>query len=356
MRKVNSKNPLLPKAVRKLAPIPAKGPAPQASIALASITVSGRAAPRIITEVRAIGEGRSAAWQVTVSTTDIAALSKPTPFIVRKVRRARYSKASASEVIVTSSHRPPWIAFAPSPRKLRLGIGPKLTLSGKPVQALGVVPPFDNRRVYSDFSYPWGCVCKIQSGKLSGSGVLIGPRHVLTASHVVDWNAGWATVEVQTFDKKFASGSCVASFHAFTQIGNVSPTTVDEDYAVLTLFDRLGDQFGWIGCRTYDAGWDDKPFWRTMGYPSEIGSGRRPTFEEDFHLDEDEFDLGTGRSMTCGADLTKGQSGSPIFGFWGETPRVVAVVSAQEVSGDSNYCAGGSDLPRLIAEVRNAVP
>jgi hypothetical protein len=75
------------------------------------------------------------------------------------------------------------------------------------VNALKVIPPFDNRRVYRDWSYRWGLVCRSTSGALAGSGVLIGPRHVLTASHVIDWNAGWAVVEVQRFDKTFATGS-----------------------------------------------------------------------------------------------------------------------------------------------------
>ena len=47
----------------------------------------------------------------------------------------------------------------------------------------------DGRQTYNDTSYPWGCVCKITnpSGG-TGSGALIGPRHILTASHVLDWN------------------------------------------------------------------------------------------------------------------------------------------------------------------------
>jgi hypothetical protein len=170
----------------------------------------------------------------------------------------------------------------------------------------------------------------------------------------VDWAAGWATVELQAFDKTFTTGSCVIGLHAYTKLNEVRESTIDEDYAVLVLADRLGDQFGWMGSREYDSSWDDETWWYTMGYPAEIANGRRPVFEEDFHLDEDEWDLGSGRAMTCGADLTHGQSGSPIFGFWGPTPYAVAVVSAE--LDDENYCAGGSDLPRLVNEVRNAFP
>ena len=64
----------------------------------------------------------------------------------------------------------------------------------------GVYPPED-RQVYYPSGYPWQCIGKvyawndINAGSPSwwGSGVLIGPRHVLTAGHVVPWDGtAWA--------------------------------------------------------------------------------------------------------------------------------------------------------------------
>ena len=55
----------------------------------------------------------------------------------------------------------------------------------------------DGRRAYYDTTYPWRCLVRIVTPRgWSGSGVLIGPRHVLTASHCVDWTPGWMTVYV----------------------------------------------------------------------------------------------------------------------------------------------------------------
>ena len=48
------------------------------------------------------------------------------------------------------------------------------------------LPP-DRRFVYKDTDYPWRCVGRVVSGSKIGSGVLIGPRHVL-ASHVMNWS------------------------------------------------------------------------------------------------------------------------------------------------------------------------
>jgi V8-like Glu-specific endopeptidase len=311
--------------------------------------ITSPATPTIATEIRPIGRGKSLAWQVTVATPNAEAFREPLQFAAHRVRRAAYQQA-----IVTDTHRPSWVGFSSQPRTLRRFPEAKLYHHGKRVTPLYVTPPQDDRRVYYDWNYPWGLVCWIVSGEGGGSGVLVGPRHVLTASHSIDWNAGWAMVEVQTFDKTFSSGSCVASLHAYTKIGQVTESTLDEDYAVLVLVDRLGDEFGWMGTRTYDSAWDDKPWWYTMGYPDEPFGGRRPVFEKNFSLDEDEFDLGSGRAMTCSADLTYGQSGSPIFGFWGSEAYAVAVVSAE--FENENYCAGGSDLSRLVAQVRKAFP
>ena len=59
----------------------------------------------------------------------------------------------------------------------------------------------DGRRAYYDTTYPWRCLVRIVTPRgWSGSGVLIGPRHVLTASHSVDWTPGWMTVYVMYSD------------------------------------------------------------------------------------------------------------------------------------------------------------
>jgi hypothetical protein len=45
----------------------------------------------------------------------------------------------------------------------------------------------DDRRVFQDTSYPWSAFgrCKTDFGPFSG--VMIGPRHLLTCNHGIDW-------------------------------------------------------------------------------------------------------------------------------------------------------------------------
>jgi V8-like Glu-specific endopeptidase len=282
-------------------------------------------------------------------------LWEPPRFDVQRLPRSRSrDRRAAGANGVTDASRPDWIGFRPEPRGAPRILEPVVRHRGKRLEPISIQGK-DDRRVYQDTRYPWVCVCRITSGNNVGSGVLIGPRHVLTASHVIDWNAGWAVVELHRFDASFVSGSCCSRLTAFTHIGDVEYSTVDEDYAVLTLFERLGDRFGWMGSRTYDSAWDDEPWWRTIGYPGDIAKGIRPVYERDFDLDEEALDYGPARAMTCGADLMKGHSGGPIFAFWPDgKPYVVAVVSAG--GGDDNYCAGGSWLPELVRKAREADP
>jgi V8-like Glu-specific endopeptidase len=220
----------------------------------------------------------------------------------------------------------------------------------------------DDRHVYNDTNYPWGCVCRIVTAIGVGSGVIVGPRHVLTASHIVDWNTnGAGTVEVHRAGPSVSAISAIVRVWYFTKIipPGVDWSEVDEDYAVLITADRIGDRFGWLGVRTYRSRWDDEPYWENIGYADDVAGQMFPIHQRDKELDEDEFDYGSGRSMTTSADTLKGQSGSPLFAFWADGPYVVAVVSAQGtyfLSGDENWCSGGSQMTRLVNHARSNDP
>ncbi|MCC8245925.1 trypsin-like serine peptidase [Saccharothrix luteola] len=283
---------------------------------------------------------------------------------VRRVDRAQESWARLGTDPV-ESYRPDWVEAAGKPRRAKVPPPPRVRhRGGAELEPLVIWHP-DDRKTYNDHAFPWGCVCLITTAFGSrGSGVIIGPRHVLTASHVVEWSTDQAeTIEVHRHGNGFRARTHATFAMAFTQIGDVGATTLDEDYAVLVTEQRIGDAFGFLGTREYDSGWDDDHLWNTMGYagdfPQGSGQGLIPTFQQRVALDEDEFDLGSGRAMTTTADAMPRQSGSPMFGTWGDQTQVVAVISATGqvfLSGTENWCSGGSDLNRLVRKARTDFP
>jgi V8-like Glu-specific endopeptidase len=220
----------------------------------------------------------------------------------------------------------------------------------------------DGRRSYYDRGYPWCCLVRVtnQAGQ-QGSGVLIGPRHVLTASHCVDWTPGWVKVEVLFDARRAPLSQCYATYaYAETRVSwkeKIPDSASDEDYAVLVLEQRLGDQFGWMGAKTYNSSWDDEVLpWKNVGYPGDFPySGQTPTYERDFLLNELAADYGSARLIRSDTfDNWPGQSGSPIFAFWSDGPYVVGVVSGE--GDDYNYISGGSLLPKMVNKARSGHP
>lgn len=285
------------------------------------------------------------------------------PRPTRAIRYIDRTTDAASEVgsDPLESYRPPWIEFATKPLRSKTPPKPRvLHPRGSELEPLVVWQP-ESRLTYNDHAFPWGSVCQITTafgGR--GSGCIIGPRHVLTASHVVEWSTDLAeTIDVHLHGNNSRTRTFATFAMAFTQIGDPGPTTLDEDYAVLVTEQRIGDAFGFLGTRLYDSGWDDEHLWATMGYARDIGNGVIPTFQLRAALDEDEFDLGSGRAMTTSADAMPRQSGSPMFGVWGDQVLVVAVISATGevfLSGTENWCSGGSDLNRLVRKARADFP
>lgn len=280
----------------------------------------------------------------------------------RKLQSLKRAEAQKnSDVGNSEGHCPPWSDVAFRPKRAALSTPVRVERQGVALNPLGIVHP-DNRAAYNDTSYPWGCVCKVITANGSqGSGVLVGPRHVLTASHVIDWSTDRAElVEVHRQGTSLSASSFDTNVMAFTQIGSTTYNTVDEDYAVMILADRLGDRFGWLGTRTYNSDWDEEGLWVTIGYPGDGRfAGLVPTFQNGVYLDEDALDYGGGRAMTTNADLAHGQSGAPFFAWWDGVPYVVAVVSAEgtiPILGTDNWASGGNDLTRLVNQARRDFP
>jgi V8-like Glu-specific endopeptidase len=200
---------------------------------------------------------------------------------------------------------------------------------------------------------------------------MIGPRHMMTASHVVVWKpnntAGWIKFTPLKFDSSEPFGHAFATLiYSWNKADGSDGLNLTEgafDYVVCVLDSPLGNVTGWMGSRGYDTAWDNGNYWGYIGYPSDLSGGSRPAFIgwQDF-LGEQSASLG-GRSsyrIRHEIDVIPGQSGGPYFGVWaGEPwPRVVGIQSGQNLggSGGDNTSGGGNPLSELINFARNAMP
>ena len=239
---------------------------------------------------------------------------------------------------------------------------PMMKLKKGEYMATTIFPP-DQRYVFSDTSFPWCTTGKVDTGGGWGSGVLIGPRHLLCASHMMTWNPD-NTVNQVTFTPSYFDGNApfgnsgIIHWYAYRKVvgPNVSGADIEEDYVVLVLSNRLGDVCGWMGTRGYSDSWNGLTDWSHIGYPGDLTGGARPTFQNAISINSTGGNDPTDEELFQQADVWPGQSGGPFFGWWsGEPwPRVIGVQSAQ--NPQTNLAGAGNDISSLVIQARSDFP
>ena len=151
-----------------------------------------------------------------------------------KVKLLKRKKDRAQLVRATGPGLPAARDIAAVPDGAR-GRRPRLRAGGRPVNPLFIFPP-DNRFAFTDTTYPWRACGRVVTAKGHGSGTIVGPQHVLTASHVVDWTQsdgliGWLRFEPDFNDGDTFAPSWAQITYSYEQISNVGGEyDVAEDY------------------------------------------------------------------------------------------------------------------------------
>jgi V8-like Glu-specific endopeptidase len=299
-------------------------------------------------------------------------LALPPPIPVTSLAQSSAAVSSPTLSQTSAGLLPDHLPSRPLPQPLsqalktkpRIHVPLSKTRPGELYEPTTVFPP-EERRVFQDTSYPWCTVGRVDTPGGMCSGVMIGPRHMLTCSHGIQWNsdgtAGWVKFTPAYFDGTFPSfgDSLGAQIYSWVKVDGsdgIDGTEGRSDYVVVVLNSRLGDATGWVGARSYSDSWDGKPFWSHVGYPTDLAVGQRPTFQASISLDGAFFDSNSHKRIFHKGDVWPGQSGGPFFAWWaGESyPSVVAVQSAQNPS--ENIASGGSNLVTLINKARADFP
>jgi V8-like Glu-specific endopeptidase len=222
----------------------------------------------------------------------------------------------------------------------------------------------DNRYIFNDTSYPWCTVGRVDTPGGTGSGTMVGPRHLLTCSHAIQWNAdntaGWVKFTPSYFDGSAPFG-VAWGIRLYWEGTKVYGPTVDRDegqhdYVCVVLDRTIGNLTGWMGARSWSDDWDDLGVWRHIGYPGDLAGAQRPSYQAGIALDGSFWDREVHTRIFHHADVWPGQSGGPFFAWWsGESfPRVVADQSGQ--NSDENTASGGAHMVGCIIRARNDYP
>jgi V8-like Glu-specific endopeptidase len=223
----------------------------------------------------------------------------------------------------------------------------------------------DDRAIFDTTAYPWSAFGRCLALN-PFSGALVGPRHVLTCSHGINWSApvgfdaDWFTFTPDSYLGSAPFGMTHGVHVYYLRRVGEDPTELDDiqfDYAVVVLQDRIGEAAGWFGVRPYDNAWDDKPRWWHAGYPNASPyNGIRPTYEGEVALDGDNAHPDEHKAAYHFADTGLGHSGGPMFGYWEDEdgPRAVAVQSGG--TPERNEASGGGDLVDLVIRARTEFP
>ncbi|MBC7980774.1 MAG: trypsin-like serine protease [Armatimonadetes bacterium] len=270
------------------------------------------------------------------------------------------------------SHRPSWIDASFSPKIMTQAVFRKMSRFNKrSVEPLYVFGP-DDRWAFRDPAWPWGLTGKVfTSGGWTGSATLIGDRIIATAGHVVPWNnsSWWMRFVPAYYDGVSLHGAGVESYVSDARGFDVAGNVTGYDWAVCRLYEPLGAALGYFGYNGYTDNWENDPYWSIIGYPSAIAGAQRPTFQGSVTSDDTDGDSNGGLEIETKADLTPGNSGGPMFGWWSGDPRLIGVISGQEEEWSpgfwpwewadtelTNVAAGGAGFTNLMSWGRSNWP
>jgi V8-like Glu-specific endopeptidase len=192
---------------------------------------------------------------------------------------------------------------------------------------------------------------------------MIGPRHLLTVSHVIDWSAprGFAADRVRFTPSCFDGGApCGEAYgaHIYWYVqedgdGFISRAEGDYDYVVVVLDRRLGEATGWMGARGHDAAWDNLDVRSHMGYPADLNSGQRPTWQGSFRVDGSDA---AAQSILHQADVFPGSPAGRCSASGQVTSARGRSPCNRGKTSSNNGASGSMDMRDLVALARTEFP
>ncbi len=260
-----------------------------------------------------------------------------------------------SERHESSGFRPPWLAQ----NFIGRAAGRPLSRAALDAARYGVLLPprlldYHPDKELFDRSYPWSTIGRVFIGTdpratsttwhnlydSSGTGFMVGPRIMVTASHLAPWDpenwwmrfvpSYWGNIAGTAFTQPYGS----AWVDEFVGVPHDDSEVTGEDLVVCRLSKRLGDVTGWLARWRFfnDDSYKDWPY-TSVGYPGIPYGGERPVLQP-FIAVEDVDDDGQGKELETMPFTAAGWSGGPLFFWRGQQPYAVGVDSGREEEFD----------------------
>jgi hypothetical protein len=209
-----------------------------------------------------------------------------------------------------------------------------------------------------DTGWPWTPIGKLfiqrrgQNPKI-GSGVLVGPNLLLTASHAMPWDTNDSSVR---FVPAYRNGNNPAFGHAYVDdwrgIYHPEGTATGLDYVICKLNWRIGDRTGWLGSwYFYDQDSYDDQSYISVGYPKSFLDGQVPAVEFNATVEDIDNEGDDGLEIETDDFTDGGWSGGPLWGWVAGDARVIGICSGKDddfLDPERSVFAGGKHLVDLV--------
>jgi V8-like Glu-specific endopeptidase len=215
--------------------------------------------------------------------------------------------------------------------------------------------------------YPFRCIGQVQwltpkrRWRAAGTGTLVGPWHLLTASHGINPGgrqfrfvpAYWGYTRESQIKLRWYDAEIIG--HIGIDIDHIEGF----DYVVCELDKPLGLDWGWLGTRwSSNDDFYENTVWISAGYPEDLDEGQHPYGGLSWVYDVVDVDH-DGKAIKTQDDTQTGWSGGPLYGpaLWtGDT--VVGVLSGGRDSDtpgelDHDTFAGGKGMVNLVQYALN---
>lgn len=342
---------LSPEQLIRAEDIPATAPIPEFSETVEyRIRIDGTASPKVRVETDAKG-GTLGSLSSTLIISAKGSVEEVPPCTARAQRLTRRGLAkTTARVHDTRASRPAWLRQVYVPKTL-----PLRTVGGQWTRDLPLHPLVER---LMDREFPWCAIGRVETTRRGqpprhGSGVLVGPNLLLTASHVMPWDTDDSSIR---FIPAYRAGNDPRFGHAYVDRYRGVPydfsnDTSGIDYVICKLNWRIGDRTGWLGSQSW--GNEDRYYdglWFSAGYPLSFIGGELPAAELWIAVEDIDND-GDGLQIETDNFTSEGWSGGPLWGWIDDQPRVIGVLSGMDWDWPDpkrSMFAGGRHMVDLV--------